>query len=207
MSVQSLWQGNIAYTESPTGNVNNIGGDISYSFTTHYNWDFGTTLSGLRLMLGPQFNANIGALYNTRNGNNPAQAIASLTLSASTAIVYGFHIRKQSFIARNQLDIPLIGAKFSPNYGQSYYEIFSEGDPDHNVCATTPFNAPNLRNLLTIDIPFKHATLRTGYLIDVRQSHLNHLKYHSYTHAFMIGWVKHILYQKPQRQTPQGFIM
>ena len=165
------------------------------------------TPTGLRLQVGPQLYANAGALYNTRNGNNPAQAILNAGVAVSMAAVYRFHIRRQHFLMRNQLDVPLIGMKFSPNYGQSYYEIFSEGNSDPNLCATTPFNAPCLRNLLTIDIPFKRSTLRAGYLIDIRQSHLHELKYHNYTHAFMLGWVRHISYKKSQRQTPEGFIM
>ncbi len=206
-TMQSIWQGNISYTESPAGNANNLGGDINYSFAMHYNWLLGAPQSGLRLQVGPQLYANAGALYNTRNGNNPAQAILNAGGAVSMAAIYRFHIRRQHFLMRNQLDVPLIGMKFSPNYGQSYYEIFSEGNSDHNLCATTPFNAPCLRNLLTIDIPFKRSTLRAGYLIDIRQSHLHELKYHNYTHAFMLGWVRHISYKKSQRQTPEGFIM
>lgn len=209
ISTQSIWQGNFAYTESPAGNANNIGADIRYNIGWHYNWLIGSSTSSqrLRIMLGAQLDANAGVLYNTRNGNNPAQAIASLGLSASAAAIYYFQVRRQPFFLREQLDVPLIGAKFSPNYGQSYYEIFSEGNSDHNICATTPFNAPSLRNLLTLDIPFRKATLRVGYLIDIKQSDLNQLKYHSYTHAFMIGWVRHIIYQKPQRQSLDGYIL
>ena len=206
-TMQSIWQGNLSYTDSPTSNANNLGGDIGYNFAMHYNWLLGNAPAGLRLQLGPQLNVNAGALYNTRNGNNPAQAIVNAGVSVSMAAIYGFRIKRQPFLVRNQLDVPVVGLKFSPNYGQSYYEIFSEGNSDHNLCATTPFNAPCLRNLLTVDIPFRRSTLRAGYLIDIRQSHLHELKYHSYTHAFMIGWVRHISYKKSRRQMPDGFIM
>ncbi len=209
ISMQSIWQGNIAYTKSPSEKGRNYGGDINYSIGWHYNWTFPSNNEAprLRILLGPQLGANAGVLYNTRNSNNPAQALATLHLAASAAVIYRFHLWKQPVAARYQLDVPLMGLKFSPNYGQSYYEIFSLGNTDHNVCFTHPFNAFSSRHLLTLDFPFRQTTLRMGYLCDIRQSHLNELKYHSYTHAFMLGIVRHLTIHKPRRHTPEGFIL
>ena len=203
ITFQTLWQGNASMTKNTAGNVRNLGGDVSFDAAWHYRllekWN------GFQFLLGPQIGANAGVLYNTRNGNNPAQALVGMHLSASATASYKFRLWRQPLIARYQLDVPLLGLAFSPNYGQSYYEIFSLGNTDHNVCFTHPFNAFSSRHLLTVDIPLWGFTLRTGYLCDIRQTHLNNLKHHSYTHAFMLGWVRYLSIHHPHRKTPEGF--
>ena len=87
--------------------------------------------------------------------------------------------------------MPFVGLMFSPNYGQSYYEIFSLGHYDHNVCFTWPGNAPCFSQLLSADIPLGAGTLRVAYRCDIRQSHVNSLKSHTWSNLFMIGFVKH----------------
>jgi hypothetical protein len=158
-------------------------------------------------MAGPALTASGGFLYNTRNGNNPAQALISADIAASAAAIYTFNLWGHTMRLREQLDVPLIGLMFSPNYNQSYYEIFSLGNPDHNICFTYPGNRPNLRSQLTLDFPLLGATIRAGYLIDVRQSHVNNLRHHTYTHAFLIGWVKHFEHRSHRQASDENFVM
>lgn len=204
LSFQQIVHCEMAITHNKPNKSNYMGGSISYDAAWHYSWK---PLPSLRLMAGPQVGGNIGGLYNTRNGNNPAQALANVHLSASLAAIYHFRLWHHTFTLSNQTDVPLFGVMFSPNYGQSYYEIFSEGDTDHNVCLTSPFNAPTLRNLFSLDFPLLGYTVRATYLMDVRQSHVNNLKHHSYSHAFLIGWIKHFTYKKRKQALEEGFML
>ena len=77
---------------------------------------------------------------------------------------------------------------FTPNYGQSYYEIFSLGHTDRNVVPTTPFSAPSLRFLSTVSIPLRRACITLGYKADIRQSSVNRLERHAWNHTFVIGY-------------------
>lgn len=84
--------------------------------------------------------------------------------------------------------MPLVGIAFSPNYGQSYYEIFSRGNYDHNVVFVSPLSGPQLHQMLTLDVRLWRTTLTVGYLCDILQMEANDLKYHQYSHGILIGW-------------------
>ena len=56
-------------------------------------------------------------------------------------------------ITRFQVDMALLGMAFSPEYGESYYEIFGLGNYDNIVHFTHPGNVLALRLTTAIDIP------------------------------------------------------
>ena len=89
---------------------------------------------------------------------------------------------------RYELAVPLVGVMFSPAFGQSYYEIFSRGNYDHNLCPVWVGNAPSLRQRLLFTFPLIGKRLFAGYEGDIRQARVNDIKYHRYTHAAVLGW-------------------
>ena len=181
-------QGSFAYADNRAGEGGEMMGMYTFTYGVHYNWDF---LGGrLNVMAGGQADVEAGFLYNTRNGNNPAQARLSLNIAPSAAVRYRFKLWNTPFAARYEVSAPLFGVMFSPNYGQSYYEIFSRGDYDHNVVPTTVASRPSLRQMLTLDFTLGKTTLRIGYLGDFRQADVNNLKYHTYSNIFLIGFVR-----------------
>jgi hypothetical protein len=188
ISVQNIIQGHFAYTKSPTEDSKQLSGMFGWNLTWHYNWSI---TPALHILLGPGMSINGGFTYNTRNGNNPAQARLSTDLNLSAMAIYKLHFWNRIFTLRYQADMPVVGLMFSPNYGQSYYEIFSLGNYDHNVCFTNPFQAFSINQLLSFDIPIYGATLRIGYLGSIRQNQVNHLKQHDWSNLFIIGYVKH----------------
>ena len=197
LSFQTLMQANFSFTENQPATASDWGGGISYDLGWHYNW---FPARGLRLMAGGMAGTEAGVLYNDRNGNNPAQGRLNADVSASVGAAWHFRLRRQSFGLRYQARLPLAGCMFSPQYGQSYYEI-SQGSRDHNAVFTHPANAFSLWQMVTIDVPLRRYTLRAGYLADLRQSHVNHIRVHDYGQAFLIGLVRHFrLLNKKERE-------
>ena len=172
-------------TKDRSGNTGLIEGAYHFYWARYYNF---SPIKDLRLQVGAAANASIGFIYNMTSSNNPAQARASLNIMPSATANYRFHIRKQRFTARYELNLPLVGIMFSPNYGQSYYEIFQLGNYDHNAVPTTFISAPTFRQMLSVDWHYSaHWSLRAGYLGNYQQSKVNNLKNHIYTHRFLIG--------------------
>lgn len=178
-------EGRAALARNRADNANDIAADYTFTYGLLHRW---TMLDGrLDVSAGASADLNAGFLYNTRGGNNPAQARLSLNAGPVAAAEYRFSVGKQRMAVCYEAQMPLCGLMFSPNYGQSYYEIFSRGDYDHNVVPTTVIATPSLRQTVTLDIRIKHATLSLGYLCDLRQAKVNNLKYHSYSHMFVFG--------------------
>ena len=204
VSGQSLVQLNFTSSSSDSGKGSYLGGQVHYDYALHYNWLLGERW---RLMVGPQLGGSLGVLYNARNSNNPAQAIANVHLNASAAAIFRFPFCRREAALRLQTDFQLFGVMFSPNYGQSYYEIFTLGHPDHNVVATLPWSALRWRNQLTMDIPLRHASIRYGFFMDMQSSRVNSLIHSQFTGGFILGWVRHHTRRNMRRQFPQDFIL
>ena len=187
ISHQSLLGGTFSCTDNPAGNANYWGGRIGYKAGWHYHW---TPLPSLRLMAGGLLGAQAGVLYNTRNGNNPAQARLGIDLAASVAGIYIIRCRDYPISLRYQADLPLMGCMFSPHYGESYYEI-SQNGVAHNLLMSHPANAFSLHQMLTADFPVGRTVIRLGYLSDIRHSRVHHLRMNDVSRSFLIGFVRH----------------
>lgn len=175
---------------SSAGTRNNRNSLLTVMYNMMYGWHYNCNvgLPDLRLKVGGLLDGTLGGTYNTRNSNNPAQARISLSLNPSARLSWDFRVRNIPFTLHYEASLPLIGLAFSPNFGQSYYEIFSEGNYDRNVVVTSPFAAPQLHQMLVLDFQLWRKTFSIGYMGDIRQMKANQLKYHQYTHGVVIGW-------------------
>ncbi len=192
-SSQSILQGNVGYTQNSGNNGTEFNGLVNWCYGVHRHY---AATQNLEILVGALGDANLGGIYNSRNSNNPAVAKVYINLTASAMARYRFRLFGRQMQARYQLQIPLIGVMFSPEYQQSYYEIFSLGNTSGTICFTSLHNQPSLRHYLTLDVPFRCATLRVGYVGDMQQSLVNNLRCHSYSHTAMVGFVKRLYLMK-----------
>lgn len=193
---QTIVQGHFAYTENPSKMADEYVGMVQFNLGWYYKW---YDRHSLQLYAGLAGDLNAGCFYMQRNSNNPAQAKLYFNTELSGMAVYRFRIKQTWLKARYQLSVPLMGVMFSPEYGQSYYEIFTLKQSKGNVKFTHPFNSPSMRHYLSVDIPFRTYALRIGYVGDFYQSKVNNLKCHTYSHLFMFGVVKRLFILKQKK--------
>lgn len=183
-------QGYAALADNRSDNGGEIAAMYDFTYGARYNWTFTVGSGTIDLWAGGMGNVALGFVYNTRGSNNPAQARAGLQLGPTVAAAYAVKIGRKRVTFGYEASAPLFGVMFSPNYGQSYYEIFSRGNYDRNIVPTTFLSTPSLRQTVTADFAIGRTTLRLGYLGDMQQAHVNNIKWHTYTHAFLIGIVR-----------------
>jgi hypothetical protein len=176
----------IAETKNPAGTANEYVGNLEYAYGCFYRFK---PVQRIQLFAGLQAGGLAGFVYNSRNGNNPATGKAHLNLSASGMAAYQFQIKKQPLRLRYQLSIPVAGVMFSPEFGQSYYEI-GEGDNDNLIHFASLHNQWAMRNLLSVELPFNCCTLRLAYANRIYETQVNHLDTRIISHSFYIGFSK-----------------
>lgn len=170
-------------TQNPAKNADMYYGAIDVSWAMMYTWKLP---AGINIGVGPGTSINGGALYLSRNGNNPASAKAAWTIDAAAFASYSTKIWKIPVTLRYQPTMPLTGAFFSPDYGQLYYQIYL-GDNKGLAHAAWPGNYFMLDNMLTADLNFGNTSLRIGYHNNIFSSKVNDIVSQSITHSFVIG--------------------
>ncbi|MDR0892588.1 MAG: DUF3316 domain-containing protein [Mediterranea sp.] len=198
VSEQNFFQADLGYTHNRVDNNNTLSALVNWTYGLHYQFRL---TQNFKLLAGALIDANGGFVYNLRNGNNPASARAYLNLDASGMAIWHLRIKRYPIVLRYQANLPVLGLMFSPHFGQSYYDIFTQGNSGGVVQFTSLHNQPSLRQMLSADFPIGTTRFRLTYMADLQQSNVNHIKTHTYSHVFMVGVVKELYRLKGRRQS------
>jgi len=187
VSSQQLLDIDFSSVSNPAGTVAAMTGFIDYSFGYHYRFQ---PAADLKILTGASVKGMFGFVYNTQSANNPIATHVDLDLNASAIGIYTFRIKNFPLTVRFQTDIPLTGILFTPNYGQSYYEIFGLGNTSGTIGFSSLHNKWVMRNFLSVDISVWKFTLRTGYLNNIYATNINDIQTQYISHSLMIGLVR-----------------
>lgn len=127
-----------------------------------------------------------GALYAPKNGNNPADARASVGLAIDASAAWPTRIKGLPLLISDEVSLPTLSAFFSQQYGQSYYEIYL-GDRKDLVHAGWWGNHFGISNLLACDLDLGSTALRIGYRFEVGSRWANHINSQRTYHFVEIG--------------------
>lgn len=162
---------------------------------------------GFSAGIGGYVGVRAGVLYLSRNGNNPAQALASATVGPEGYAQWSGRLGRLPLSVRWQASVPLAGAFFCPDYGELYYEI-ALGNRRNLAHFAWPANYRRLKSLLSVDLHLGKSTLRLGYGLEAMSTHANHITSRRITHSAVIGVVCDFITinsQKHDRQTVTAY--
>ncbi|GHT76790.1 hypothetical protein AGMMS50262_16000 [Bacteroidia bacterium] len=183
---QHLFQLEVSDTRNPAETAENYTGWLNYDYGLFYRFK---PVQKFQFFAGVQAGGLLGFVYSLRNVNNPVSVKAYINLNVSGMAVYSFQIKKQPVRLRYQVNVPAMGVLFSPHFGQSYYEI-GLGDNADLVYFASFHNQWTVRNLLSVELPFKTFTLRLAYLNNLYETRQNQLQTHLSSSSFYIGLSK-----------------
>jgi len=199
LSTQELFYMEYAKLNNSSKSSNIHSGCLEYNYGLYYRFN---TIPKLQLWGGVQANALAGVVYNPRNSNNPANAKANLNINGSGMAAYRFHIKKQAIQLRYQVDLPFLGALFSPEFGQSYYEI-SLGDGSKIIHFAAWHNRFVLRNVLSVELPLNFCTLRLSAMSWLYETRVNELDTQLISNSIYVGISKYF-YTVPGTKTDKN---
>ena len=182
--LQNQYRLQTGITKNPTSSSSEYWGSLYYNLNGYVPiLKQSLNNSNFKLYGGGGPELALGGIYNIRNSNNPGSLKTHANLNVSAMAIYNW--KKLTF--RWQVSSPFVGVFFSPEYGHSYYEIFTLGNDKGTVHFGSFHNQLSLRNYFTIDIPVNNLTIRTGYMWDYYSTDVNMLVTKISVHQFLIG--------------------
>jgi hypothetical protein len=186
IAAQHLFNANYSWSKNGPETSSYYTGIIEYDYGMFYRFK---PVNKWQVFAGAQADGLLGFVYNTRNGNNPATGKFHLNLSLSAIASYKVQIKSQALLFKYQLAVPVAGAMYSPQFGQSYYEI-GMGDDKDLVHFASLHNYLALRNTLSVEIPLNWITFRLAYVDSFYETRINDLDTQIRTNTFCIGFSK-----------------
>jgi len=173
------------HVDNRVGNntMHHLGGTARWALMRRWSGVFNRHLS---LMGGGMTWLHGGIIYNSANSNNPVSVKAHWTLGLQGIAQYDTHLGHVPVCLRYQAALPVAGVWFSPDYDESFYEIYV-GNRKHLVQPGWWGNRFDLDHQVTADFRLGGTILRVGYHGTIERSWARHLNTHITTHGIVLG--------------------
>ena len=158
---------NYVENNAKNNDLHKVMGDIS--FNMQHAWE-GVLHPRLGFSAGPMTQLRAGIVYDAVNSNNPVTVRAHANLGATGMAWFNTRLGRIPVTLRYQVQLPVAGVFFAPEYDESYYEIY----------------LGNHKNL-GADFNLRKVVLRLGYRNRLEHWTVNNLHVHDFTHALVLG--------------------
>lgn len=142
----------------------------------------------IQLTAGGSVGIDGGAYYLLRNGNNPVQAMGNASIAARASLSKPVKIGRLNVLLADCVSLPTVSMFFSPDYGETYYEIYL-GNHSGLVHAGWWGNNFRIDNLLSATIDFGKTAALIGYRFKTDTQWANNLNTKIFSHSLVIGVV------------------
>ena len=184
-----LWQLQVGadynHVENPAKNndLDKLMGDITFGMQRQWRQ---LVAHRVDVSVGPMTQLRAGIVYNEVNSNNPVSVRAHWNVGATAMAAWHTRLLRKPITLRYQVQLPVAGVFFAPEYDESYYEIYLG---NHKNLAHLGWwgNRFDMTNYLGVDLHMGKTTLRIGYRSRLEHWTVNHLKVHDFTHSLVLG--------------------
>lgn len=187
-SITRVLEGGIDYqlTENPAGN------HIMHTLLADFRWAAmhrwrNVPLSRLDVMVGPLAHFRGGLLYNPNNSNNVVSARIYAAVGVNAMASYLTSLKNRRLKLCYEVSLPMVGAMFSPEYDEAYYEIYVG---NHSGLAHFAWwgNRFDITNYVFADYSIgANTVLRVGYRNRIESSNVCHIHTRAISHALVLG--------------------
>lgn len=183
------WQLNVGadynYVENPAQNndLQKLMGDLSFAMQRRW----ANAVAGrLNLSVGPMTQLRAGIVYNAVNSNNPVTVRAHWNVGAAAGADFHTRLGRKPITLRYQVQLPVVGVFFAPEYDESYYEIYLG---NHRNLAHLGWwgNRLDMTHYLGAEVRLGGTVMSLGYRTRLEHWKVNNLKVHDVTHALVLG--------------------
>jgi len=194
--------GGIAQNPSKSASMIYLGTNFSWGMHYHFR-----PAKGIQLLVGGLWDMDFGFKTISRNVNNPVNMDLATNFNLSGIAMYNFSFLKRDLRLQLALQTPLVGYMFVPESGASYYEMFDLGNLTNTTHFSSLHNRRDFRQTLTLDVPFKHSTLRVGLSSETLKYTANDLVFKRNEFSFVFGYTYDLLiFSGRKNKAPHNFI-
>ncbi len=184
-----LWQLQVGadynHVENPARNnhLDKLMGDITFDMQRQWRQLIAHRVD---LSVGPMTQLRAGIVYNEVNSNNPVSVRAHWNVGATAMAAWHTRLFHKPITLRYQVQLPVAGVFFAPEYDESYYEIYLG---NHEGLAHVAWwgNRLDMSHYLGADLHLGKTALRLGYRTRMEHWSVNHLHVHDVTHSLVLG--------------------
>ncbi len=182
-------EGRFSNMLNPRGNARKYDADLRIAWGAERMWSI-KPVTGSTLWLGAGADGVIegGCGYLPRNGNNPAAARARIGIDIAGSAEWTMYLKGVPLTVGERLSVPTLGIFFSPQYGESYYEIYL-GNRSGLVHTGWWGNTGGVRSHLTVSVRPGKWGVRLGWLCSLQRQNACNLRTRLLTNALTLELV------------------